>query len=85
MFYFHAFFTKKDHPQPGKRFEGIKRIAYLPDNERGRQILKMLQVAFKRKLVFTIGRSRTTGKEGVVTWNDIHHKTNPNPGTQYVW
>lgn len=34
----------------------------------------MLEVAFSRKLVFTVGRSRTTGCEGVITWNYIHHK-----------
>jgi deltex-like protein len=56
--------------------------AYLPDNPRGQLIAKLLRVAFERKLVFTIGHSRTTGKQGVVTWNDIHHKTNPNPYTQ---
>ncbi|XP_063409313.1 uncharacterized protein LOC134692736 isoform X2 [Mytilus trossulus] len=79
----HSGIQEKDHPQPGRRFDGITRTAYLPNNERGRQILKMLQVAFKRKLVFTIGCSRTTGKKGVVTWNDIHHKTNPNPNTKF--
>lgn len=82
-YHIHSGLQGADHPQPGKRFEGVKRTAYLPDNERGRQISQMLEVAFKRKLVFTIGNSRTTGKQGVVTWNDIHHKTNPNPGTQF--
>ncbi|CAG2250021.1 DTX [Mytilus edulis] len=82
-YYIYSGHQGKDHPEPGKRFESIKQTAFLPDNERGRKIAKMLEVAFKRKLVFTIGHSRTTGKQGVVTWNDIHHKTNPNPGTQY--
>jgi deltex len=32
-------------------------------------------VAFDRRLIFTIGRSVTTGMEDVITWNEIHHKT----------
>ncbi|XP_052224972.1 uncharacterized protein LOC127840603 [Dreissena polymorpha] len=71
------------HPSPGKMYEGISRTAYLPDNEQGRNICKMLKVAFERKLVFTIGDSRTTGHDGVITWNDIHHKTDYRAYSQF--
>ncbi|KAL3865218.1 hypothetical protein ACJMK2_006834 [Sinanodonta woodiana] len=64
-----------DHPHPGKPYKGTRRKAYLPGNHEGQTVLKMLKVAFDRKLVFTIGESRTTGKTDTVTWNDIHHKT----------
>jgi deltex-like protein len=37
----------------------------------------LLREAFDRRLVFTVGRSATTGLEDVVTWNEIHHKTEP--------
>jgi deltex len=37
--------------------------------------LGLLRVAFDRRLIFTIGRSVTTGMEDVITWNEIHHKT----------
>lgn len=70
------------HPNPGKYFTGIQRKAYLPDNEKGRKICQMLKVAFRRKLIFTIGHSRTTGKENVVIWNGIHHKTDPRSHSQ---
>lgn len=30
--------------------------------------------------MFTIGRSRTTGHNGVITWNAIHHKTRMDGG-----
>jgi len=66
---------KEGHPAPGKPYSGISRQAYLPYNEEGKMICRMLKLAFKRKLVFTIGQSRTTGRDGVITWNDIHHKT----------
>ncbi|XP_033731448.1 LOW QUALITY PROTEIN: uncharacterized protein LOC117321077, partial [Pecten maximus] len=71
-----------DHPTPGKLYQGITRPAYLPNNEKGRLVAKLLKIAFDRKLVFTIGRSRTTGHEGVVTWNGIHHKTRIDGGPQ---
>jgi len=35
----------------------------------------MLRVAWDRRLIFTIGRSVTSGSDNVVTWNEIHHKT----------
>ncbi|XP_052814140.1 E3 ubiquitin-protein ligase DTX3L-like [Mya arenaria] len=68
-----------EHSDPGAAYTGIRRVGYLPDNSRGRTTCRMLKVAFKRRLVFTIGRSRTTGKDSVITWNDIHHKTDPRP------
>lgn len=58
-------------------------MGYLPDNAKGQLVAKMLKVAFERKLVFTIGDSRTTGKQGVITWNGIHHKTNPKPHSEF--
>ncbi|XP_053406803.1 uncharacterized protein LOC123546492 isoform X2 [Mercenaria mercenaria] len=72
-----------DHPNPGAVYKGIARSAYLPDTTEGREICAMLKVAFERRLVFTIGSSRTTGQEGVITWNDIHHKTDMRPNTQF--
>ncbi|KAK3610484.1 hypothetical protein CHS0354_016674 [Potamilus streckersoni] len=70
------------HPSPGTFYDSMKRTAYLPDTSEGRTVCRMLQLAFERRLVFTISQSRTTGKEGL-TWNDIHHKTNPKPGGQF--
>ncbi|NXK58447.1 DTX3L ligase, partial [Sylvietta virens] len=64
-----------NHPNPGQRYGPAYRTAYLPDNEEGREILELLKKAFKQKLIFTVGQSRTTGEQNVITWNDIHHKT----------
>ena len=73
-----------EHPTPGMRYLGITRNAYLPDNEEGNKVLKLLQQAFKQKLTFTIGRSSTSGLNNVITWNDIHHKTRRTGGaTRY--
>nr|CAB3240092.1 Deltex protein [Phallusia mammillata] len=65
------------HPNPGQPYNaiGFPRQAFLPDNKEGQKILKLLKVAWKRKLIFTIGRSVTNGWDNCVTWNEIHHKT----------
>ncbi|NXJ90049.1 DTX3L ligase, partial [Corythaixoides concolor] len=64
-----------NHPNPGKPYVATSRTAYLPDNREGQEILQLLKRAFSQKLIFTVGQSRTTGAQGVITWNDIHHKT----------
>jgi len=46
-------------------------------NAEGEEICRLLKRAFNAGLVFTIGSSTTSGRDNVVTWNDIHHKTKP--------
>lgn len=65
----------ENHPNPGKHFLGTSRTAYLPNNEKGNEILKLFQRAFEQKLIFTVGTSLTSGQKNTVTWNGIHHKT----------
>jgi len=50
-------------------------MAYLPATAEGEEICKLLHEAFNAGLIFTIGKSHTTGEDNVVIWNDIHHKT----------
>ena len=71
-----------EHPNPGQRHHGTTRIGYLPNNQEGQELLSLLRKAFEARLVFTVGRSITTGVDNVVTWNDIHHKTNMYGGPQ---
>ncbi|KAK4817172.1 hypothetical protein QYF61_003511, partial [Mycteria americana] len=73
-------FQTSNHPNPGKPYHATSRVAYLPDNKEGREILHLLRRAFSQKLIFTVGQSRTTGAQGVITWNDIHHKTSKTGG-----
>lgn len=70
----------EEHPYPGQEYYGTSRTAYLPNNDEGQKVHRLLKEAFKRRLVFTVGRSRTTGCDNQVTWNDIHHKTSPHGG-----
>ncbi|KAK3610487.1 hypothetical protein CHS0354_016676 [Potamilus streckersoni] len=73
---------RDDHPKPGQLYSGLTRNAYLPNNEKGKKVFNLLHLAFKRRLIFTIGRSVTTGQDDMVTWNDIHHKTSMHGGPQ---
>ncbi|XP_031603841.2 uncharacterized protein LOC116326633 [Oreochromis aureus] len=68
------------HPNPGQPYHGIHRTAYLPNNKEGNEVLQLLKKAFDQRLIFTVGTSRTTGLDGQVTWNDIHHKTSTSGG-----
>ncbi|KAJ8405547.1 hypothetical protein AAFF_G00315270 [Aldrovandia affinis] len=70
----------EEHPNPGKRYEGAARTAFLPDSPEGKKVLQLLQKAFEQRLIFTIGQSSTSGRSNVVTWNDIHHKTSRDGG-----
>ncbi|EAS07476.1 BAL-associated protein (macronuclear) [Tetrahymena thermophila SB210] len=67
----------------GKYVPSTWRTAYLPDNDEGREVRDLLKIAFDRKLIFTIGRSVTTGLDNQIVWNGIHHKTNTHGGAAY--
>nr|XP_014352559.1 PREDICTED: probable E3 ubiquitin-protein ligase DTX3 isoform X2 [Latimeria chalumnae] len=72
-----------EHPNPGVPYPGTTRCAFLPDNPEGNKVLGLLRRAFDQRLTFTIGTSMTTGRSNVITWNDIHHKTNTWGGPQF--
>lgn len=46
----------------GKPYKGISRKAYLPDDEEGRYVFKLLKKAFEEKLIFTIGKNYVKAK-----------------------
>ena len=75
-----------EHPNPGQPYSGTRRQAFLPDCEEGKKVCRLLRVSFDNRLTFTVGKSRTTGAENTVTWNDIHHKTSMDGGpTEFVF
>ncbi|XP_050670461.1 protein deltex, partial [Leptidea sinapis] len=59
------------HPQPGAPYYavGFPRHSALPDTPLGRQVLRALQLAWERRVLFTVRASRTTGREHVVAWS----------------
>jgi len=68
------------HPSPGQGHGSANRVAYLPHNKDGLDLLKRLRFAFAHGLTFSIGTSLTTGKANAVTWSSIPHKTSPGKG-----
>jgi hypothetical protein len=58
----------------------IHRTAYLPDNKEGQEILKLFKIAWERRLLFTVGRSVTTGEDNQVVWGGVHQKTSTSGG-----
>ena len=79
-YHFPAGLQGPEHPNPGQRYHGTSRTAYLLDNREGREVLQILRRAFDARLVFTVGTSNTTGLSNQVIWNDIHHKTSISGG-----
>ena len=45
-------------------------------------MLALLKEGFKRKVLFTIGTSVTTGMSNCVIWNGVHHKTSTTGGKE---
>jgi deltex-like protein len=68
------------HDQPGERYDGTCRVAYLPHTLEGKQLLARLQYAWTHGLTFRVGTSLTTGTKNQVTWASIHHKTSVHGG-----
>lgn len=66
------------HPRPGYPYYavGFPRVAYLPDTAHGHRLLQQLQTAWRRRLVFSVERSLTTGQEDILQWN-VPHCTEP--------
>ena len=66
-----------EHPNPGTPYliKKFPRLAFLPDTDRGRKLLSLLNTAFKRRLTFEIGQSTTHEEENCVIWGNIPHKT----------
>jgi len=66
------------HPNPGVKYGGTTRTCYVPYTEEGIVVLELLIIAFKRRLIFSVGTSITTGISNTIVWNGIHHKTSFN-------
>ena len=76
---------KANDPQPGQRYTGTTMTTYLHDLDGSgvvdeEQVCRMLQVAFQRKLLFTVRDSGRSGGYEVVPCDDVSHHTS----TQYV-
>ncbi|KAL3886031.1 hypothetical protein ACJMK2_026370 [Sinanodonta woodiana] len=68
---------KEDDPNPMKPYSGAKWTVYLPDNNKGQKVTKLLKVAFDRKLLFMIVQQPTAD---CIVWNGVQPKINRNGG-----
>ena len=62
----------------GQEFSGRSQHAYLPDDEQGRELLALFQLAFRRRVLFSLRPSLTTGR--LQPTFSIHMKTSMNGG-----
>ncbi|KAI7792697.1 E3 ubiquitin-protein ligase DTX3L1 [Triplophysa rosa] len=53
-FHFEAGIQSDRHPHPGHRYKGLDSVAYLPNNNTGVKILRLLEVAFQHKMMFAV-------------------------------
>lgn len=73
-FTFYDGVQSSEHPSPGEMYKGMSCIAYLPDTQEGKQILKSLRKAFDARLVFTVSRS-ASDPPAQVALNGVELKT----------
>lgn len=66
--------------EKGIQYEGTARNAFLPHNDEGINILKMMILAFQQRLTFTVGKSLTSGKDNQIVWAGIVHKSSNKEG-----
>ncbi len=69
----------------GNHYSGDTRRNYIPMDDYGNQILKILISCFEKGYLYTIGSSASTGADNVIKFN-IHQKTRTNGGeTAHGW
>ena len=66
-----------EHPNPGAAYHALNfpRTALLPDTKEGQTLLSLLTLAFRRRLLFSVGPSVSRGLEDCVVWAGVHLKT----------
>ena len=62
------------HPNPGAGYQGDTVVAYLPDNDQGRRVLRLLKRAWELKMTFGVGKCPVSGLSDVAVWK-VSHKT----------
>jgi deltex-like protein len=72
---FHKGRQQSYHPNPGQRYNGTSRAAFLPDTPQGHQLCSCLVEAFQYGLTSRVGTSLTSGLTDQITWASIPHKT----------
>eukprot|EP01084_Bolivina_argentea_P061967 113284_1 len=83
---FKAGIQGKRHQNPGMRYPSRTEYIYLPRSAQGMECLGMIRMAWKRKLLYTVGRSVTLSLDNRIIWTSIHFKTAKHGGsTEHGW
>ena len=67
-------------PLPGEKFQDFVFETYLPNNSEGKEVLRLLKIAWDRKLLFRIGYNPQTKKYDKVILNGLEMKTRRDGG-----
>ncbi|XP_006820645.1 uncharacterized protein LOC100372585 [Saccoglossus kowalevskii] len=61
-----------EHPNPGQPYRGMQLTGWLNNSDEGRELLRLLKIAFDHRLTFTIGKDNTVIENGIT-----HKQYNP--------
>ena len=73
-FHFEPSLQATDAPLPGEAHDGFDMITYLPDNNEGQEVLRLLRLAWKRRLLFRIGFNPVTKRMNRIVSNGLDLK-----------
>jgi len=83
---FPAGIQKSGHQNPGQRYAQRTEFIYLPNTKEGKEILGLIHVGWRRKVLYTVGRSVTRNLDNQIIWNGVHFKTSRYGGLEnYGW
>jgi len=68
------------HENPGERYHGETRTAFLPNTSEGISVLVRFVRAWRQKLLFSVGHSLTRQSSNVIIFDGVHMKTSLKPG-----
>lgn len=66
----------------GSYYNSFMKKAYLPDNDKGKKVLELLEKAFDNRKTFCVVRDSNYSAK--IEWNGIHHKTSINGGLYII-
>lgn len=64
-----------DCPLPGEPFGALRFTTYLPDNPEGEEVVRLLRLAWNRRLLFRMGMNPATGRVDRLVLNGFELKT----------
>lgn len=67
-------------PLPGERFPEYRMVTFLPNNSEGQEVVRLLTVAWNRRLLFRIGLNPETGRMDRIVINGFELKTSRHGG-----